>query len=42
MAGYDGDQRESIKSPSGRELFGLGDHARVTLVLYRRRVFTKA
>jgi hypothetical protein len=29
-AGYDGNQRESIKSPSGREAFGLGDHAQVT------------
>jgi hypothetical protein len=27
MAGYDGDQRESIKSPSVRESFGLSDYA---------------
>jgi hypothetical protein len=28
-AGYDGDQRESIKSPSLRESSELGDYARV-------------
>ncbi len=30
MAGYDGDQHESIKSLSVRESFGLSDYARVT------------
>jgi hypothetical protein len=31
MAGYDGHQRESIKSPSARESFRQSDYARVTV-----------